>query len=113
MTTAPSPVAALPPREPVYVPLLHRLLPVLLDVPEAGELAGMSRARAYVAAHDGAIPTIRMGHRLRVPTTRWLDVLGLSYTSEPATSEDVETGHCRLEPSGPVTDGQVRPLSPP
>jgi hypothetical protein len=50
-----------------------------MDVPDAGALVGMSRARAYAATEDGTLPTIRVGHRLRVPTARWLDVLGLTY----------------------------------
>jgi hypothetical protein len=46
-------------------------LPALLSVEQACELLGLSRAAAA-----GHIPTIRWGHRLYVPTTRLLELLG-------------------------------------
>ncbi|MDB4896172.1 MAG: hypothetical protein JWN15_2434 [Firmicutes bacterium] len=51
-----------------------------MDVPPAGALGQLSRWASYRAAEDGTMPTIRVGHRLRVPTAKWLDVLGLTYT---------------------------------
>ena len=42
--------------------------PLTLSVPEAGKLyLNMGRETAYAAARRGEIPTIRVGHRLRVP----------------------------------------------
>ncbi|MCW2901045.1 MAG: hypothetical protein JWO67_3310 [Streptosporangiaceae bacterium] len=72
----------------LYVSAIQAQLPLVISVPEAGRLARMTRTRAYLAAQEGAIPTIRVGHRLRVPTARWLDVLGLSHISLPAMAED-------------------------
>jgi excisionase family DNA binding protein len=40
---------------------------LVLDVPEAGALLGLSRNAAYAAAKRGDIPTIRIGKLLRVP----------------------------------------------
>lgn len=41
-----------------------------LTVPEAAELLGIGRNKAYDAAHSGEIPTIKIGKRLLVPTAR-------------------------------------------
>jgi excisionase family DNA binding protein len=40
---------------------------LVLGVPEAGRLLGLSRNGAYEAAKRGDIPTIRIGRLLRVP----------------------------------------------
>ena len=37
------------------------------EVPEAGALLGLTRAKSYAAAKRGDIPTIRFGRLLRVP----------------------------------------------
>lgn len=64
----------------VYVPALDQELPLLLNVEEAGALAGLSRFAAYRAVNEGAIPSFPIGERrIRVPTAAWLDVLGLKY----------------------------------
>jgi len=47
-------------------------LPLVLDVPVAGKLAGLSRSRSYAAAKDGSMPTIEIAGRKKVPTKRWL-----------------------------------------
>jgi len=52
-------------------------LPALLSVEQACELLGLSRSAGYRAAAAGQIPTIRWGHRLYVPTTRLLELLGV------------------------------------
>jgi excisionase family DNA binding protein len=52
-------------------------LPALLSVEQACELLGLSRSAGYRAAAAGHIPTIRWGHRLYVPTTRLLQLLGV------------------------------------
>jgi hypothetical protein len=47
------------------------------DVPEFGELLGLSRPASYAAAARGDIPTIRIGRLLKVPkraADRMLDV---------------------------------------
>ena len=53
-------------------------LPALLSVEQACELLGLSRSAGYRAAAAGHIPTIRWGHRLYVPTTRLLELLGVA-----------------------------------
>jgi hypothetical protein len=39
----------------------------VVTVEVAGQLLGMSRSAAYRAAAAGELPTIRLGHGLRVP----------------------------------------------
>jgi hypothetical protein len=51
---------------------------VVLTVPEAGALLGMSRPAAYRAAEVGQIPTLRLGRRLVVPVPKLLTMLGVS-----------------------------------
>lgn len=51
--------------------------PVTITVEEAAALVGMSRSAAYRAAARGQLPTVRLGRRLRVPTTKFLSMLGL------------------------------------
>jgi hypothetical protein len=42
--------------------------PLSLDVPVAGaKYYGFTRAQSYAAVKKGAIPTIRIGNRLKVP----------------------------------------------
>lgn len=45
------------------------------SVPEAGELADISKDAAYRAAERGEIPTIRIGKLLRVPKAKWDRIL--------------------------------------
>ena len=40
---------------------------LVLDVPEAGRMLGLSRNASYEAAKRGDIPTIRIGKLIRVP----------------------------------------------
>ena len=65
--------------------------PVTITVEEAAELVGMSRSAAYRAAARGQLPTVRLGRRLRVPTAKFLAMLGLDG-----------------EPDLALADGQVR-----
>ena len=42
--------------------------PLTLSVPEAGrKFFDLGRDASYAAARSGALPTLRFGHRLRVP----------------------------------------------
>ena len=66
----------------VFVPDLGFSLPLLIGVPDAGGLGGLSRWAAYRATQDGTIPTLKVGNRLRVPTCAWLDRLGLRYEAD-------------------------------
>lgn len=44
---------------------------LVVDVPEAGAMAGLSRVRSYAAAKDGSMPTIKVAGRLKVPLKAW------------------------------------------
>lgn len=55
-------------------------LPASMRVEEAAALLGISRGSAYEAARRGEIPTVRIGHRLLVPTARLLEMLGCAET---------------------------------
>jgi excisionase family DNA binding protein len=55
-----------------------------ISVDRAGELLGVSRGSAYEAVRRGEVPSIRIGHRVVVPTAALLKLLGLA--SEPATA---------------------------
>jgi excisionase family DNA binding protein len=48
---------------------------LVLSVPEAGRLLGLSRNSAYEAAGRGDIPTIRIGGRILVPRIALLRML--------------------------------------
>ena len=41
--------------------------PLVLSVPAAGKLLGLSRPTSYALAAQGKIPTLRLGHKLVVP----------------------------------------------
>ena len=47
-----------------------------VTVAEAGEIIGVGRASAYLAAGSGDLPTVRIGRRLLVPTARLRQMLG-------------------------------------
>ena len=48
-----------------------------LTVQEAGQLLGLGRSAAYLAARNGQIPTITIGRRLLVPTAALHRMVGL------------------------------------
>lgn len=57
-----------------------------VPVPFAGACCGISRSASYAAARDGSLKTLRLGHRLLVPTT-WLEAeLGLDAGEEAGCS---------------------------
>ncbi len=56
---------------------IGRTMPVVLIVPEAAVLLGMSRRSCYRAVEAEAIPNIRVGRRIMIPTARLLSQLGL------------------------------------
>jgi excisionase family DNA binding protein len=75
--------------DPTVVPLVprsrraaddisHRLdlaaLPLLLSVPRAAELLGISRSAAYRLADSGELPVRRLGGRIYIVTARLLDL---------------------------------------
>lgn len=47
-----------------------------ITVPEAGEVLGIGRSAAYIAAERGEIPVLHFGRLLRVPVPKLLAMLG-------------------------------------
>jgi len=48
---------------------------LVLSVPKAGELIGISRAHAYLMVKRGLIPVIRLGRRIIVPKSALMKML--------------------------------------
>jgi excisionase family DNA binding protein len=48
---------------------------LVYEVPEAGEMLGLTRNASYEAAKRGDIPTIRIGRLLRVPRAAFHQML--------------------------------------
>jgi excisionase family DNA binding protein len=46
------------------------------SIEEAAKLLGIGRSTAYAAARDGSLPTLRISHRLLVPTAKLAAMLG-------------------------------------
>ena len=46
------------------------------SIERAAIILGIGRSTAYAAARDGTLPTLRLSHRLLVPTTKLLALLG-------------------------------------
>lgn len=59
-------------------------LPLTISVEKAGELLGIGRRTAYRAAATGELPTVRIGRRLLVPTTRLLRLLDGATDTDPS-----------------------------
>jgi excisionase family DNA binding protein len=57
------------------------------SIEEAAVLLGVGRSTAYAAARDGSLPTLRVSHRLLVPTARLRVMLGLGETSRSGADE--------------------------
>jgi len=49
----------------------------LLTIDETAPILGLGRSACYEAAKRGEIPTLRFRRRLRVPTARLLEMLGV------------------------------------
>ena len=47
------------------------------SIEEAAAVLGIGRSTAYAAARDGSLPTLRLSHRLLVPTARLLAMVGV------------------------------------
>jgi excisionase family DNA binding protein len=47
------------------------------SVEEAAALLQIGRSTAYAAARDGTLPTVRLCHRILVPTAKLLELLGI------------------------------------
>jgi hypothetical protein len=70
------------PREPVTLPRQRGTgldeLPLLIPVPRAAELLGISRSAAYRCAASGDLPTTHLGGRVYVVTSRLQSLLELA-----------------------------------
>lgn len=65
-----------------------------ISVPVAARLLGISTRSAYRAVDAGQIPSIRIGRRIRIPTAKLYDMLGVTsvtaddpHDREPAATE--------------------------
>jgi len=58
------------------------------SIPQAGQMAGLSRNGSYAAAERGEIPTIRFGRLLRVPAAAWDRMLQEGRPSPELPSHD-------------------------
>lgn len=59
-----------------------------ISIPEAGQLLGIGRDAAYIAADRGQIPTLQLSRSRRVPVPKLLELLGVhvdSASAEPAS----------------------------
>ena len=63
--------------EPRGIDLDELALRPTCSVDEAAMVLGIGRSTAFAAAHDGSLPTIRLSHRLLVPTAKLLAMLGV------------------------------------
>lgn len=68
------------------------------SVDQAAKLLGIGRSTAFAAARDGSLPTLRLSHRLLVPTAKLLAMLegdsscGRSCGATCGSSEDTRDG---------------------
>jgi excisionase family DNA binding protein len=56
---------------------------LVYNVPQAGEILGLSRNAAYAAAKNGSLPTIRIGKLIRVPKAAIRQMLDRSGVKAP------------------------------
>lgn len=52
------------------------------SIDEAASLLGIGRSTAFAAARDGSLPTVRLSHRLLVPTAKLMAMLGVERERE-------------------------------
>jgi excisionase family DNA binding protein len=69
------------------VPLPNHVAPPTLTVQEVAALLRIGRSSAYAAIRAGEIPSVRIGHRLLVPTAALLRLLEVN-GSEDASPAD-------------------------
>ena len=62
-------------------------LPVVVDVPTAARVLGLSRTVVYqqIAAGSWPTPTLKVGRLIRIPTAPLLALLGLDVETSAAT----------------------------
>lgn len=57
-------------------------LPAFLTVEETAKILRLKRSTAYEYIRQGAIPSVRLGHFIRVPKARILELAGLNGQQE-------------------------------
>ena len=75
-----------------------QMKPCVINVEQAGRVAGISRGAAYQAAHRGDLPAVRFGRRLVVPVAKLAELLGL-------TAEEVASRAGASPGNGGPSDG--------
>ncbi len=63
-----------------------------VTVERAGQIVGVSRSSAYEAVRNGAIPSIRIGRRLVVPTASLRLMLGMAESNLGPQPQDHVSG---------------------
>lgn len=53
-------------------------LPAFLTVEETAKILRLKRSTAYEYVRQGTIPSVRLGHFIRIPKARILEMAGLS-----------------------------------
>lgn len=53
------------------------------SIDEASAILGIGRSTAYAAARDGSLPTLKLSHRLLVPTFKLMALLGYEDSDRP------------------------------
>ncbi len=86
---------------PTDTPLGGEKMPLLLTVAQAAELLGMSRRSCYRVVEADALPTMKVGRRILIPTARLLTELGLPLDrltrdaepqQQPSRADGISTG---------------------
>jgi excisionase family DNA binding protein len=52
-------------------------LPPVLNARQVMDLLGIGRRTVYARLADGSIPSVKLGKRVLIPTSRLLDMLGI------------------------------------
>jgi len=71
--------------------------PLTLTVEQAAKVLGIGRSTAYELVHTGAIPSLRLGRRIVVPTAKLAECLGVR-TDAILRDRDTSTARVTIEP---------------
>lgn len=72
--------------------------PLTLTVGQAAKVLGIGRSTAYELVHTGAIPSLRLGRRIVVPSAKLAERLGLPPNSVLVSAPAVGRGDCSPTP---------------
>jgi excisionase family DNA binding protein len=69
-------------------------LPVVVDLPTAGDVLEIGRSRVYEMARTGELPTLRLGTRYKVTRRQLLEMLGIDASEAgPTRPPAADTNH--------------------